>query len=172
MKNWRQMMSIFFHSSDSPLIVPQLFDTVVDQVIKINKTVVPSDEDPLNHIPRDTILLDFNAKFNSRVNPLCKNDVNVKLAKLAELANLNTDVTCYSIRKGACVWAIANGCPPELLQIIGRWCSVAYREYISYSTAQLRELSKCMLGKMKFQDASLGAQSTQCFRSGPYPWES
>lgn len=106
MKNWHQMVSIYFHIWNSTLSVPQIFNIVVDNVIKVNNVIVPPNDDPLYHIPRYTILLDFNSLFNCRENPFCKKKINKQLAKLAILANVHINITCYSICKNNCAWAM------------------------------------------------------------------
>ena len=170
MKNWRQPVSLYFQHTTSPLSVPPLFEEVVNTIIATNDITVPHGEDPLLSIPRNTILLNFQPLIHLPENSLQKRADNKKLAQLATLANIHTKITGYSIRKGACAWAVANGCPPTLLQIIGRWSAPSYLEYITYTPFQLGQLSTCMVGQLPFKDAQLGAPTTGRPK-GPFPWE-
>ena len=73
---------------------------------------------PITLFPKDAILLNKTCSF-SKFEPITKRNVAKKLNELAKKANLTEHFTGYSIHKGTCNWAYAQGCSPDDLQIMG-----------------------------------------------------
>lgn len=73
---------------------------------------------------------------------LTRQDVQWLLTNAINCANINT----HSFRIGGATAAAAAGCADSVVQILGRWSSDAYREYLRLSNHSILDIGSRMLG--------------------------